>query len=75
MLEPRLVGRALLALNGRFQSAQLEGGRLDPFDYAAEDEFIAALLRGRAQLEAAGVRYTRLSMPLPQTARGSGAES
>ncbi len=43
---------------------------LDPFDYDAEDAFIAALRRGRRLLEAAGERYTGLSMPLPQTARG-----
>jgi nucleoside-diphosphate-sugar epimerase len=45
---------------------------LDPFDYEAEDAFIAALRESRAILAAAGEPYLQLpGMPLPQTASGS----
>ena len=44
---------------------------LDPFDYVAEDRFIAAAHSSRDLLALAGERYQRLpTMPFPQTASG-----
>lgn len=44
---------------------------LDPFDYEAEDAFLAAWQTGLATLSAVSERWTDLTMPLPQTASGS----
>ena len=45
---------------------------LDPFDYLAEDEFLAAAEQSRATLGAAADRWSELpTMPFPQTATGT----
>lgn len=43
---------------------------LDPFDYAAEDEWLAAWRQASEALESVADRWRNLSMPLPQTASG-----
>lgn len=45
---------------------------LDPFDYEAEDQYIAAARRSRDLLASAAGRYSELpTMPFPQTASGA----
>ena len=45
---------------------------LDPFDYEAEDQYIAAARRSRDLLAGAVGRYSDLpAMPFPQTASGT----
>ena len=44
---------------------------LDPFDYDAEDAFLAAWRAAEDELRSVTDRWSDLSMPLPQTASGS----
>ncbi|GIU93472.1 MAG: hypothetical protein KatS3mg011_2378 [Acidimicrobiia bacterium] len=46
---------------------------LDPFDYAAEDAFLAAWRQAHERLTQLGAPWANLSMPLPQTAKGKPA--
>ena len=45
---------------------------LDPFDYEAEDAFVAAWRGVIEEIQPYTERWESLSMPLPQTASGSG---